>query len=232
MGNCISNSGAARIPGDHRSDGYESDVDTKRGASTSARTSYPNESLRGLAPIAKTVYKQSVLLHGTAQEHVPSLRRNGFIKDLKKKGATGGGTENFLMNFSTGGVSASGEHHYLTSDKKMAKDFAMYADSERPALVRTIGVANNFNLETDPYTGDPALRTRDSIPPAHVLGSKHSRPGDNAAVFRDEMQKAGHDVTTKQAGLLLREVQSDSDNDTFPTADDFIVAMLSGERNR
>lgn len=104
----------------------------------------------------------------------------------------------------------------------------MYTDSYQPALVRTIGVGNNFHLEQDPYTGAPALRTRDSIPAAHVLGSKHSQPGADAGVFRDEMRKAGHDVSSEQAGRLLREVQSDSDNDSFPDPDDFIMKTLRG----
>lgn len=74
----------------------------------------------------------------------------------------------------------------------------------------------------------PDLRTRDSIPPAHVLGSKHSPAGANAKAFREEMQRAGHDVSTKQAGQLLREVPSDSEDDTYPSHDEFIMRRLRG----
>ncbi|UIF89325.1 hypothetical protein KAF44_30685 (plasmid) [Cupriavidus necator] len=112
--------------------------------------------MNGLVPFAKRVYQESVLWHGTKREHVSSLRRNGFVNERKGSGATDGGSANFLMNFSSSGVTASGEHHYLSSDREMAKEFAMFADADQPAVVRTIGVGNNFHLEEDPYTGDPA----------------------------------------------------------------------------
>jgi len=68
-----------------------------------------------------------------------------------------------------------------------------------------------FDLSTDPHIGSGnALCAKSSIPPAHVLGSKHSVRGNNA---EDEMQKAGHYVSVEQAGRLLREVQSDSEDD-------------------
>ncbi|KOG06044.1 Type III effector protein AvrRpm1 [Pseudomonas syringae pv. syringae] len=42
------------------------------------------------------------------------------------------------------------------------------------------------------------------------------------------MRAAGHNVSTKQAGELLREVQSDSDDDNFPDPDDFIMSRFTG----
>ncbi|UIF88699.1 hypothetical protein KAF44_25685 (plasmid) [Cupriavidus necator] len=106
--------------------------------------------MNGLVPFAKRVYQESVLWHGTKREHVSSLRRNGFVNERKGSGATDGGSANFLMNFSSSGVTASGEHHYLSSDREMAKEFAMFADADQPAVVRTIGVGNNFHLEEAP----------------------------------------------------------------------------------
>ena len=228
MGGCISKTGGTHAPVTYGSDGYESDVEKPNRQASSSRTSRPDPALSGLVPLAKRVYDDSRLYHGTKSEHVPSIRKHGFQKDRKSDGATEGGGGNFMMRFSSGGVTASSEHHYLTSSHPMAKDFAMYADPDRPAVVRTIGVANSVHLEQDPYSEGPALRTRDSIPPAHVLGSKHSPAGANAKVFREEMQRAGHDVSTKQAGQLLREVQSDSEDDTFPSHDDFIMRHLRG----
>lgn len=229
MGNCVSGSSGMRSSQGLGGDGYESDVDTRNKQQGSSRTSFPDESLSHLKPLAKKVYDDSVLWHGTAREHVSSLRRNGFQKELKGSGATSGGAENFLMSFSSGGISASSEHHYLSSSRDTAKHFAMHTDSYQPALVRTIGVRNNFPLEQDLYTDDPAaLRTLSSIPAAHVLGAKNSDPGADAKVFRDEMRMAGHDVSTEQAGHLLREVQSDSDSDSFPDVEDFIMQRLRG----
>lgn len=228
MGGCISKTGATHAPAAHGSDGYESDVEKRTNQAPSPRSSRLDPALSGLVPLARRVYEDSALYHGTKREHVPSIRKNGFRKDRKSDGATEGGGGNFMMRFSSGGVTASSEHHYLSSSRQMAKDFAMYADPDQPALVRTIGVANNVHLEHDPYSEGPALRTRDSIPPAHVLGSKRSPAGANANVFRDEMQKAGHDVSTKQAGQLLREVQSDSEDDAYPSHDEFIIRHLGG----
>lgn len=228
MGGCIGKASGAHVPVTYGSDGYESDVETRNNQATTSRGSRPDAALSGLVPLARRVYEDSTLYHGTKREHVPSIRKNGFQKDRKSDGATEGGGGNFMMRFSSGGVTASSEHHYLSSSRQMAKDFAMYADPDQPALVRTIGVANSVHLEQDPYSEGPALRTGSSIPPAHVLGSKRSPAGANAKVFREEMQRAGHDVSTKQAGQLLREVQSDSEDDTYPSHDEFIMRHLRG----
>jgi type III effector protein AvrRpm1 len=228
MGGCISKTGGTHAPATYEADGYDGDAETRNNQASSSRAPRPDAALNGLVPLARRVYEDSTLYHGTKREHVPSIRKHGFQKDRKSDGATEGGAGNFMMRFSRGGVTASSEHHYLSSSRQMAKDFAMYADPDRPALVRTIGVANNVHLERDPYSEGPALRTRDSIPSAHVLGSKHSPAGANAKVFREELQRAGHDVSTKQAGQLLREVQSDSDDDTYPSHDEFIMRHLRG----
>ena len=228
MGGCISKTGGTHAPATNESSGYEADGEQRNKPASSSRAPRLDPALSGLVPLARRVYEDSTLYHGTKREHVPSIRKNGFRMDRKTEGATEGGAGNFMMRFSRGGITASSEHHYLSSSRQMAKDFAMYADPDRPALVRTIGVANNVHLERDPYSEGPALRTRDSIPPAHVLGSKHGPAGANAKVFRAELQKAGHDVSTKQAGQLLREVQSDSENDTYPSHDEFIMRHLRG----
>lgn len=233
MGGCISKAGGAHAPAHYDSDGYQSDVEPQSHRATSSRPARADAALSGLVPFARRVYEDSVLWHGTKREHVPSIRKHGFTTERKAAGATEGGTGDFLMRFSTAGVTASSEHHYFTSSRDMAKDFAMYADADRPALVRTIGVGHpRFALEQDPYTDGPALRTRASVPPAHVLGSKHTPAGANAKVFRDEMRNAGHDVSTEQAGRLLREVQSDSDNDEFPSYEAFFNRQFGGLRNR
>ncbi|EPM72543.1 type III effector protein AvrRpm1 [Pseudomonas syringae pv. theae ICMP 3923] len=133
-----------------------------------------------------------------------------------------------FMNLSSEAQAESRQNHYVSSSRKEAKDFAMFADMSNPGLVRTIGLRSNFNLISDPRTGGTALMTDQSIHRKFVLGSKSSAPGENAKVFRDEMHAAGYDVSTKQAGKLLREVQSDSDDDNFPDPDDFIMSRFRG----
>ena len=197
-----------------------------RGSSSNASTSTGTEK-ESLAA-AKKVYGQSVLWHGTKHEHLKSLREAGFSKSHKQEGATSGGTENMFMNFSDAAQREAQDHHYLSSSRNEAKNFAMFADMYQPALARTIGVGSHFNLQTDPRTGGTALMTNESIPPRFVLGSKSSSPGANAQVFEHEMSASGYHVSTEQAGRLLREVQSDSDEDTFPDPDDFIMSRLRG----
>ena len=182
----------------------------------------------GLRSAAKNVYDNTVLWHGTKQDHVSSLRENGFSVAHKEDGATAGGNANMFMMLSSAAQDESSRFHYLSSRRKMAKDFAMFADMNQPALVRTIGVRKAVDLFEDPRTGSPAWATEDSIPSKYVLGSKRSDAGENAAVFRDAMDDAGYDVSTEQAGMLLRDVQSDSDDDTFPDADTFIMSRLRG----
>lgn len=177
---------------------------------------------------AKKVYNSSVLWHGTKHEHLKSLREAGFSKSLKKEGATVGGREMNFKDFSSTAKNEAREYHYFSSSKNEAKDFAMFADIYHPALARTVGVRSHFNLTTDRQTGNTALMTNESIPPRFVLGSKNSAPGENARVFKDEMAAAGHEVSVEQAGTLLREVQSDSDDDTFPDPDEFIMSRLWG----
>jgi type III effector protein AvrRpm1 len=57
------------------------------------------------------------------------------------------------------------------------------------------------------------LMTSNNIPPARVLGPKNSDAGANAEVFRQVLADRGTNVSTRRAGELLREVQSDSEDD-------------------
>lgn len=213
--------------------GYESHQEP-RGASSSSSNQHrgyeadSEQSGGNLTASAKRVYKDSVLWHGTKMQSKIDLRSRGFDKSRKTEGATVGGNTNMFMNLSGGAQAEAREHHYLSSSRKEAKDFAMFADMDNPTLVRTIGVRSNFNLITDPRTGGTALMTNQSISPRFVLGSKSSAPGENAEVFRSEMRAAGHSVSREQAGALLREVQSDSDDDNFPDPDDFIMSRFTG----
>ncbi|MBO9757865.1 type III effector [Xanthomonas phaseoli] len=201
-----------------------------RSASHASSSNFDSSSQHesGLRDAAKEVYDSSVLYHGTKHPHLKSLRENGFSKSHKRDGATAGGNANMFMNLSSAAHEESANNHYLSSSKKEAKNFAMFADMDNPALLRTIGVRSSFNLISDPRTGGTAYMTGQSIPSKFVLGRKNSSPGENAQVFKKEMHAAGYEVSTEQAGALLRDVQSDSDDDNFPDPDDFIMSRMRG----
>ncbi|MBV6799958.1 type III effector [Xanthomonas euvesicatoria] len=190
------------------------------GSSSRSSASESQSSSEGeMLDAARETYKRSVLWHGTALDNLASIRRNGFSTRLKSAGATEGAKS--TLGEPTEELADSARlHNYFTSSRDSAKKFAKFADSSNPAIVRTIGIRNNFDIELDPDTknaqGEPSpycARTTDSIPAKFVLGSKRSAPGDNAKIFKAEMKAAGYKVSTEQAGKLLREVQSDSDDD-------------------
>lgn len=225
------------VSGTSRSTGYYSGDESYEAPRVESRRTNSNDrgyenvseqSRNDLISNARSVYRESVLWHGTTMQSKIDLQRKGFDVSRKTDGATAGGNANMFMNMSRAAQAESRENNYFSSSRKEAKDFAMFADMNNPVLVRTIGVRSNFNLTSDPRTGGTALMTNQSIPPKFVLGSKNSAPGENAKVFKNEMREAGHNVSTAQAGALLREVQSDSDDDNFPDADDFIMSRFRG----
>ncbi len=106
-------------------------------------------------------------------------------------------------------------HHYLTSDRETAKQYATLVNKGSPALIRTIGIKGNMNVEPDPdnIARRGCYRVADNIPSKYILGSKGSDPSEDANVFRREMQAQGCSLSVSEAGRLLREVQSDSEDD-------------------
>ncbi|WP_239689890.1 type III effector [Pseudomonas syringae] len=172
-----------------------------------------------MMPNARRVYRESVLWHGTSMQSKIDLRNKGFDVSRKTDGATEGAstsysapTEELIRN--------ARRHNYLTAYDVSARNYARRANPENPALVRTIGVKSNLNIELDPDSKDENgevfgfnCRTTDSIPKKYIIGSKSSQPGADAKVFRKELSNAGFEVSTSRAGELLRAVQSDSEDD-------------------
>ncbi len=196
---------------------YDVAETTNRHAHAESSSSNP-QSPSDLKTAAREIYRHSVLWHGTSAEMKKIIQERGFI-GLRRGGATAGSqaergpaSESLVKN--------AREYTYLTAIDRSAKRYARWADRDNPALVRTIGIRNNFNIELDPDSKDENgqifqfnCRTKDKISPQFVLGSKHSNPGENAKVFKAEMRAQGHDVSTALAGELLRDIQSDSDDD-------------------
>jgi len=168
-----------------------------------------------------SVYKGDRHYHGTTEEAKKSISQNGFIKDHKD----GGAFRQFLADHPESqnnpsyskAKSNTDTHHYLSTYKETADDYAHLAAKSqqvKPALVRTIGVKHEFKLERDPDgTNSTELRTSSDIPASYVLGSKKSPPGSNATIFKNSLERAGISLSEEHAGKLLREVQSDSEDD-------------------
>jgi len=175
--------------------------------------------LRGAAA---QVYRHSRLFHGTSGSHLGELRSMGF--DKKRPGATE--VIRRITNVSDEFVADASRNHYFTMDLERAQEYAFMADRGNRAVVRTIGLHAGHPMEPDPDTALSGagmylnFRTAVPVPPKFVLGSKRGKSrtklNENAEVFRSAMHNAGHDISQAQAGKLLREVQSDSDDD-FPT---------------
>ncbi|PPS23412.1 type III effector [Pseudomonas amygdali] len=170
-----------------------------------------------LTRAAADVYKNSRLWHGTSGSYLEELRDYGFQR--RRSGAVDATLrDGYELNPAV--VKSTEKHNYFTSYPVSAKKYARRTDPDNPVLVRTIGIKNNFPIELDPDSKGPDgeifpynCRTTSSIPSKFVVGSKHSAPKDDAKVFKEEMGEAGYNVSLEQAGRLLREVQSDSDDD-------------------
>ncbi len=170
-----------------------------------------------LTRAASDVYHDSRLWHGTSGGYLEELRAKGFQR--KRSGAVDA-TLQAGYELAPSVVENAKKHNYFTSYPVTAKKYARRTDPDNPVLVRTIGIKSNFPIEPDPDSKGPDgeiykynCRTTSSIPPRFVVKSKHSEPEDDAKVFKNEMGKAGYNVSLEQAGKLLREVQSDSDDD-------------------
>ncbi|WP_367143390.1 type III effector [Pantoea stewartii] len=199
-----------------RSESPSSSTNALRDALPSPPRSAPRTKRESLASVARQVYEGSVLFHGTSGSNRDALRSRGFSVANKTHGATEGVRRQSVL-FETPSqelTSNSRLYNYFTSDKDAAYNFALMADPCDTAIVRTIGIRNNIPIEADTDTTyNSNLRTVNDVPAKYVLGSKRSEPGLNAKVFKQEMKTAGYNVSTAEAGRLLREVQSDSDQD-------------------
>jgi type III effector protein AvrRpm1 len=176
-----------------------------------------------LQSLAKQVYRDTVLWHGTSQASKVNIQASGFDTRNKRPGATQG-VENRHEVDPAFKARASG-YNYFTSHRDIAKKYARTASPDSPALVRTIGIRSGFGLELDPDSkvggkvSPFAARTTSRIPTEHVLGSKKDSAGPSARIFQQELRHAGADVSTKMAGELLKEAQTDSEDD-FGGSDD------------
>jgi hypothetical protein len=179
----------------------------------------------------KGIYDENRLYHGTTLAAKESIRESGFDKNRKVSGAFEGGLEFFndspeVMEELSNNTQ---QNHHFSSDKETSRLYAGLAAkgaSIAPAMVRTLGIRHDFSLENDQDAGDSdqvavAWRTPSDIPRNYIIGSKKSDSGEDAAIFQRELQRANIVLPESKAGQLLREVQSDSDEDFSDSDEDF-----------
>ena len=161
---------------------------------------------------AREVYEENRLYHGTGARSKSSIQENGFRHEHKVDGGS-------AAAISAGSIESQGKHkpsyHYLTTEKRRADRYALAAESDSPAIVRTIGVRHDLPLEHIMGVD----RTSSDIPPEYVVGLKRSNPGPESAIFQKALKRANINVSLQEAGQLLRKVQSDSESD-FSSDDD------------
>ncbi|WP_232314061.1 alpha,alpha-trehalose-phosphate synthase (UDP-forming) [Ralstonia sp. A12] len=155
---------------------------------------------------ARSVYEDSRLYHGTGKTSKRSIQAKGFTSRLKVDGGAMAVRTNHKAQFEN---TKAPSYHYLTAEKGRASKYASSEKSRSPALVRTIGIRQDIPLER--VMG--VERTSADIPAQYVVGSKSSIPGPESAAFHKALESASIHVPFENTGRLLREVQSDSEDD-------------------
>lgn len=158
--------------------------------------------------IAGDVYKDSIVYHATEKKNIPSIREHGMVTSKKTSGATAKLSEKTTMDHSF--VTTSRNHNYAMTDKSAAENFKYF---ENPGMIRIL--RNNIDFGMDPHLRDgKALRTSQEISSSNILGSKHATAGNaESQIMQNELLNRNVRVTQQEAGRLLREVQSDSEDD-------------------
>jgi type III effector protein AvrRpm1 len=155
---------------------------------------------------ARQVYQASVTYHATDEQGKRDIQEHGFLRARKTNGATA------RAGFPDPNSSS---HYYLFGLRADAKKFAdRHLLGSTSAIVGVLGAGQEFPVESDPKgVGLAACRTGSDIGRHLGLGSRRSPPGNDAEGFRLLLDKAGMKVDRKKAGELLREVQSDSEDE-------------------
>lgn len=176
--------------------------------------------------IVKQTYQENRYYHGTGYKR--EIEQTGMDIQHKTDGAMKAFTNEQEVD-ETFAATTRG-FNYLTQDKELAKVFAREASAgaRPPGLVRALLDKTEMRLERDPDMDtdpagdlyDSAVRTRRSIPPGHLLHHKLGipfPPAEAIRTFRNKLAQKDVSVTDTEAYRLLRQEQSDSDDD-FPDA--------------
>lgn len=158
--------------------------------------------------IARNVYVDNVVYHATESSSKDSIRKHGFQTKRKRDGAMKRLTQDVMMEEYF--IKNAKKHNYVMTDKEAAKDFKYFTS---PSLVRAFKGDVRFEMDPD-FNNGSAMRTRQDIPADNIVGSKKSAPSrGESKTMQAAMARAGVKVNSKEAGRLLRTVQSDSEDD-------------------
>jgi type III effector protein AvrRpm1 len=139
---------------------------------------------------ARQIYDKTRLYHGTKPNNKPKIREEGLRREAHSYDRHDPYADCKDINF-------------LTSELEIAKSYGK-------SVIRIIGAESIDNVDkTDPE----CIKFRNDIPRSHVLGSKSSRPGEDARIFREVLKEGEVYVTKQEAGELLREIQTDSEEE-------------------
>lgn len=174
--------------------------------------------------LVKQTYEENRNYHGTG--HKKEIERVGLDTRRKTAGATKAVADKQPLDETL--VETAKHFNYFTQNKVLAKYFAITGsgDTHSPGLARALFNRERMQLERDPdMETDPASpfydtahRTSASVPPEFLLHTKNGirRPPTAAIrVFREKLAEKGVKVSVRAAASLLRQEQSDSEDD-FP----------------
>lgn len=170
--------------------------------------------------VAAQIYKAQVMYHATTSHSKESIQKGGFSAHRKSGGATAelmgqvAMSEQFNQNAKT--------HHYAFTDVENAKAFqkSNLRTAGPPAIVRFFKEHTSFERDPD-FSLPAARRTSADIPARQILKSRQSPPtAEEGEMMRRALAHEGIEVNQSEAGRLLREVQSDSEDDFAETQTD------------
>lgn len=155
---------------------------------------------------ARKVYEENRFYHGTGGREKREVQAYGFRRTHRVDGGSAAARAGW--NTESQGENEP-SYNYFTKEKNKAARYALAAKSGSPSIVRTIGMHHDLPFERVMGVD----RTSSDIPAQYIVGSKSSDPGPESAVFQKALKRTNIDVSLQEAGQLLRQVQSDSEND-------------------
>lgn len=191
-------------------------------SSSQSHPQYPHVSMAARQQMssnemARQIYKEKVVYHVTEKKYVKGIRKHGLTTDRKK--SKDGATAYFvkkngdnLPESIVDKAKKNGKDYNFLMDNKAAAQ-ALGRNFKDPAIVRMMADRNIFEEDTDFRRSDgSALRTKEPI--YDVLRSK-SKKADSSeqAMMKREFAINGIQISSKDAGKSLKEVQSDSEDD-------------------